>query len=72
MEVGQLRAYVALTQRKRSTGTHWLGGWVYLTAVFVLPGNEPSFPGCPVRTLVVKPTQLSRLALLNVVYTKYI
>jgi hypothetical protein len=71
MGVGQLHASVALPQWKRSTGTHWIGGWVCPTPGFVLPGTETSFPGCPVCSLVAIPIQLTWLQLLNFVYTKY-
>jgi hypothetical protein len=57
---GQLHAPAYLYPRGRTPGTHCTGGWVGPRAgldtgatgkiPFPLPGIEPRWPGCPVRS----------------------
>jgi hypothetical protein len=69
MEVsGQLHTLATLPPDSL-TATHWIGGWVGprlgLDAVektFIpLPQIEPRFLSCPVRSIVIIPTDLSWL-----------
>jgi hypothetical protein len=57
---GQLHVAVAFPPREKVPGTHWIGGWVGLTAgldaveerkISFLPGIEPRFHSRPARSV---------------------